>query len=302
MTAQSEPAPTTGLARCYRHPMRETGVRCIRCNRPICPECMRPASVGFHCPDDVVLANKTVRLPRTVAGAPLRPQAQAYATWTLVATNVVVYLLCVAGAHSSINNPSPSGLFQNWILEPYLVAHGSDSRGNELYRLVTAAFLHINLTHLLLNMLALAVVGPFLERTLGWWRFLVVYALAALGGSLGEYVFGDHFVAVAGASGAVYGLFAAALLLGRRLNLDVRTLAITVAFNFVLTFTIPGISILGHLGGFVVGGLAASCLIGWPQRSQRLDARVQVGALSALTAVLVLVVVIRTVTFPLTAV
>ncbi|MEP6851793.1 MAG: rhomboid family intramembrane serine protease [bacterium] len=300
MSAQPEPAPTTGLARCYRHPMRETGVRCIRCNRPICPDCMRPASVGFHCPDDVVLGHKTVRRARTVAGAPARIEATAYVTWTLVATNVLVYLVSVAGAGSRISDPSRSRLFQNWLLEPYLVAHGSDSRGNELYRLVTAAFLHISLTHLLLNMVALAVVGPFLERTLGWWRFLAVYVLAALGGSLGEYLFGNHFVAVAGASGAVYGLFAAGLLLGRRLKLDVRTLAVTVGFNFLLTFTIPGISILGHLGGFVVGGLAATCLIGWPQRSTRLDSRVQVAALSSLAAVLLIVIVVRTVTFPLT--
>src|ERR1035437_5692799 len=78
-------------ARCYRHPMRETGVRCIRCDRPICPDCMRPASVGFQCPDDVRLANQTQRVPRTIAGA--RVQAHPpYGTWAFIAVNVAIYL------------------------------------------------------------------------------------------------------------------------------------------------------------------------------------------------------------------
>ena len=117
MTLQGQEA-ANGVARCYRHPMRETGVRCVRCGRPICPDCMRPASVGFHCPDDVKIGARTVRTPRTVAGAPVNVARQAYVTGALVAGNVVVYLLTVIGSHGGINNPRSSQLFYHWVLAP----------------------------------------------------------------------------------------------------------------------------------------------------------------------------------------
>ena len=298
MTLPQGQESTPGLARCYRHPMRETGVRCTRCGRPICPDCMRPASVGFHCPDDVKIGARSIRTPRTVAGAPVRTAQQAYVTWTLVAANVVVYVLTVAGSHRGFNSPQSSKLFGQWDLIPYRVAHGADSHGHEFSRLITSAFLHLNLTHLVLNMVALAFIGPFVERVLGWWRFGAVYLLAAVGGSVAVYYSPDHLNAVAGASGAIYGLFAAALVLARRLGLDLRALGAVVLINFLFTFTMPGISVEGHIGGFVLGGVASLCVVGWPHRKNLLDARIQSSALLAVAALLVVLVAIRTATFP----
>ena len=287
---------STGLARCYRHPMRETGVRCTRCGRPICPDCMRPASVGFHCPDDVKIGMRSVRTARTVAGAPARAVQTAYVTWTLIAVNVVVYIVTAAGSNRGLDSPQSSRLFGKWVLIPYRVA---DSNTHDFGRLITSAFLHLNLTHLILNMIALAFVGPFVERILGWWRFSAVYLVAALGGSVAVYFSPDHFNAVAGASGAIYGLFAASLILARRLGLDFRAFAAVVVINFLFTFTMPGISVEGHLGGFIVGGVATLGLVGWPNRTQLLNIRVQASALVGLVAVLVGLIVFRTATFPL---
>ena len=272
--------------------MRETGVRCVRCNRPICPECMRPASVGFQCPDDVSAGARSIRRARTVVGAPV--QATAYVTWTLIALNLVVYLAAVIDSSAgNINDPRSSRLFRDWELVPYLVAHGF-----QFDRLLTSAFLHLNLTHLLLNMLALGFVGPFVERAMGWWRYLAVYLVAALGGSVLVYIGDDHLNAVAGASGAIFGLFAAALVLARRLGLDLRSLIATIVFNFIFTFSVPGISIEGHIGGFVVGALASVVVVGWPPKATWVPVRAQVCGLAAITVLLVLVVAVRTLTYP----
>lgn len=272
--------------------MRETGVRCIRCDRPICPECMRPASVGFQCPDDASAGARSIRRARTVVGAPV--QATSYVTWTLVALNVVVYFAAVVNSTSgNVNNPTSSRLFRDWDLVPYLVAHGP-----QFNRLITAAFLHLNMTHLVLNMVALGFVGPFVERALGWWRYLVVYLLGALGGSVLVYAGDDHLNAVAGASGAIFGLFAAALVLARRLELDIRSLLATIAVNFVFTFSVPGISVQGHVGGFIVGAAASLAVVGWPLKPGRVPLWLQAAGLSAITMVLVVAIAVRTITYP----
>src|ERR1700733_2212054 len=102
-----------GQTRCYRHPMRETGVRCVRCDRPICPDCMRPASVGFQCPNDVRLGQAAVRAPRTVAGARVQSQPP-YCTLTLIGFNVFVYLYTGLTSVDGLNAPAASKLFQSW--------------------------------------------------------------------------------------------------------------------------------------------------------------------------------------------
>ena len=252
---------------------------------------MRPASVGFHCPDDVELGARTTRAPRTVVGA--RLQATAYVTWALIGLNVLVYLATVVGTRGGLNDPSSSKLFSQWVLVPFSVAHN-----HQFIRLITAAFLHLNLTHLLLNMVALGFVGPFLERALGWWRFLAVYLISALGGSALVYAGPGHFTAVAGASGAIYGLFAASLVLARRVNLDLRAFATVVAINFLLTFSLAGISIEGHIGGFVTGGLAALAIVGLPQRATRVSVRMQFTGMAVLVTVLLVTIAVRTATFP----
>lgn len=282
------PDPYGQFPGCYRHPDRPTGVRCVRCDRPICGECQRPAAVGFQCPDDVAAGARSIRTPRTLVGASARPAAlgtMPVVSYALIAVNVVAYVATAVSPGGSLASNQGSRLFSDWVLVPVLVG-----ANHEYYRLVTAAFTHIGPLHLLFNMLALYMVGPALERLLGWWRFLAVYLLAALGGSVLILLFDDR--GGAGASGAIFGLFACALVLSRvgGVGFDMRALLITAGLNFVITFSVPGISKMGHIGGFIVGGLATLALLGWGSSaaSRRLrQVRFQLGGLAAILVVLI---------------
>jgi membrane associated rhomboid family serine protease len=283
----SEPA----VAYCYRHPHRETLIRCTRCERPICPDCMRPASVGFHCPDDVDRAVRSTRPVRTAVGAKLL-SSPPYVTIALIVANVAIYVW--TGTHSilGINDPHQAALFQAWQLEPAYVHDG------DYYKLLTAAFLHVNLLHIGTNMLSLAIIGPPIEMLLGRWRFAVLYLLGALGGSAAIYAFSsDTYGTTVGASGAIFALFGAAVPLVRKLSLDPQWLIGIVAFNFVVTFSVPDISKLGHLGGFVTGLLAGVAIGGLPRVKQRIAPRVQVAGLAGVAVAILLVVALRTATW-----
>ena len=286
------PDPYYGFAACYRHPDRLTGVRCVRCDRPICPECQRQASVGFQCPDDVRAGAATIRRGRTVVGASVGSQTP-YISWALIVLNVGIYLATGLGPGGTLIDNTHTELFQDWALVPIVVGYQHD-----YLRLVTAAFLHLGPLHLFLNMFALATIGPPLERVMGWWRYLAVYLLSALGGSVAILLLGDVRQPVVGASGAIFGLFAAALAMSRLVGFNTRALVITVGLNFVFTFSVPGISKLGHVGGFVVGGLASLALLGWSLNSrQPLTNRlrtIQLTSLAGLFAVLVALVLWRT--------
>lgn len=278
------PDPLYGFAGCYRHPDRLTGVRCVRCSRPICPECQRAASVGFQCPDDVRAGAATVRRGRTAVGAAVS-SGPPYVTWTLIALNVVVYLVTGLGPGANLVNNTGTKLFSDWAMVPLSVGYQHDYA-----RLITSAFLHNGPLHILLNMWALYILGPALERVLGWWRFLAVYTLSALGGSVAILVFGNLVQPVVGASGAIFGLFAAALVLSRIVGFDTRSLLITLGINLVFTFSVPGISKLGHIGGFVLGGLATLALLGWSLDRKPLTRqlqRIQAGSLAGLLVLLV---------------
>lgn len=279
-----------GLAHCYRHPNRETGVRCIRCERPICSDCMRPASVGFHCPDDVREGGRTVRAPRTSVGARIL-QSPPYVTITLVVLNVAAYLVTGLQQHATLRNPVASELFQAWQLQPQAI-HDHD----HFYTLLTSAFLHLSPLHIGANMLALALIGPALEQLLGWWRFLAVYLVSALGGSTLIYLFDSPFATTAGASGAIFGLFGACLVLVRKLGLDLQWLVGAVVVNFVITFSVPQISKYGHIGGFITGVLAGLAIGGLPNSRERVRTAVQTGGLGALLVLIVIVVGVRTAT------
>jgi membrane associated rhomboid family serine protease len=268
--------------------MRETLIRCTRCDRPICPDCMRPASVGFHCPDDVKLGQSTQRVPRTVVGAAVS-NARPYVTWALLGLNILVYVITASTSKGGANDPHTSRLFSQWFMQPYLVAHN-----HAYFRLIGSAFLHVSLLHIASNMLALFLIGPPLERLLGWWRFGCLYLLSALGGGVAVYLFGAPATEVVGASGAIFGLFAACLFFVRELNFDLRSLLLTIGLNFILTFSIANISKLGHLGGFAIGGVVAAALAGVPWARRRLRVPVQVGGLVGVLAALLVAIVWRT--------
>ena len=270
--------------RCYRHPERETWVSCTRCERPICPECLRPAAVGFQCPECVKQGNARVRRATTPYGGRITARA-GVVSLVLGLLNVVTFVITVATAPGGLTGNTNSRLFDELELVPLRVAVDG-----EYWRLIGSAFLHIGLLHLAGNMLALAIVGPALERVFGWWRFLAIYLVSALGGSVAVYLFGSPYGAVAGASGAIYGLFAATLIVVRRLGLDARFMVLAVALNFAVSFA-PGISLLGHLGGFLAGGLLSLAMVYAPKASRT---PVQIMAIGALVAGMVALVLIRT--------
>jgi membrane associated rhomboid family serine protease len=270
--------------RCYRHPDRETWVSCTRCERPICPECLRPAAVGFQCPDCVKQGNATVRRATAPYGGRIvaRPGVVSLILGLL---NVIAFVVTVATAPGGLTGNTGSKLFDELELVPVRVAVDG-----EYWRLLGSAFLHIGLLHLAGNLLALAIVGPALERVFGWWRFLAIYLVGALGGSVAVYLFGSPFGAVAGASGAIYGLFAATLIVVRKLGLDARFMVLAVALNFAVSFA-PGISLLGHLGGFISGGLLTLAMVYAPKASRT---ALQILAIGVLVAIMVSAVLIRT--------
>jgi membrane associated rhomboid family serine protease len=275
---------------CYRHPNREALIRCVRCDRPICPDCMRPASVGFHCPDDVQAGARTVRAPRTSVGAQII-QSPPYVTIVLAALSVAGYLATGLQKPGTLRDPSGSELFVKWQLFPPKVHDGA------FYQLLTSGFLHLSPLHIAANMISLAFVGPFLEMQLGRWRFLSVYLLSLLGGSAAVYAFGFKLSATAGASGAIFGLLGIALVLVRKIGLDLQWLVGTLVLNFVITFSVPGISKWGHIGGFVTGVLAGLAMGGLPASRTRVPTRVQLAGLGAVLALLLVVVAVRTATW-----
>jgi len=249
---------------------------------------MRPAAVGFHCPDDVALGRRATRPARTAVGGRLRT-VPPYVTVALIAANVVIYLITGLQSPAGIDNPTASGLhtlFYDWQLQPAAVYHD-----HSYWRLLTSAFLHVSLLHIASNMLALAVIGPSLEHVLGRWRYLTVYLLSALGGSAAIYAFGSPLEPVVGASGAIFGLFGASLVMVRRLGLDLQWLVGVIVLNFVFTFSISGISRLAHVGGFVTGILAGVAIAGLPRVTGRIGTNRQVAALAGLLVLVVLTVV-----------
>jgi membrane associated rhomboid family serine protease len=280
----AERSPAAVAPRCYRHRDRETWVSCVRCERPICPECLRPASVGFHCPQCVAQGNATVRRPKSAYGGKVA-ERPGLVSIVLGVLNVLAYAVTALTSPGGFTGNIGSKLFDQLELVPLRVA-----ADGQYWRLIGAAFLHIGLLHLAGNMISLAIVGPALERVFGAWRFLSVYLIGALGGSVAVYLFGSPYGAVAGASGAIFGLFAATLIVLRRLGLDARFMVLAIGLNFAVSFA-PGISLLGHLGGFVSGGLAALAMVYAPARSRT---QVQLLAMGGLLAIMVALVLIRT--------
>jgi membrane associated rhomboid family serine protease len=163
--------------------------------------------------------------------------------------------------------------------------------GGEWYRIVTSAFLHWGVVHLALNMLALWNIGPAVERALGWQRFGLVYASALLAGSAGALLLDPNAI-TAGASGAIYGLLGALVILYRRAGINVwrSGLGLTLALNFFITVTIPNVSLGGHLGGLVGGLLSTYLLVELPRRvsSPKLPLALAVAAVPALAGVALL--------------
>lgn len=304
MTQVPPSVPPPVVPVCYRHPKRETYVRCSRCDRPICPECMNDAAVGHQCPECVAEGRRTQRAPRTTFGGSLAG-TRGHVTMTLIGINVFIMILSIASAGGQgmfggglggfIGGSTPltdwgaiKGL-DTYIYEgtgvrftvPAGVADG------EYYRLISQMFLHYGLLHLLVNMYALWILGRPLEAVLGRLRFLTLYLMAGLGGGVAAYVFAPE-KAAAGASGAIFGLFAALFIVLRRLGRDTSAVVPILILNIAISFA-PGISLAGHLGGLVVGAIIAAALAYAPRTSRNLVVGVVVSGLLVLMALLVVV-------------
>ncbi|MBB5829995.1 rhomboid family intramembrane serine protease [Micromonospora carbonacea] len=299
----SESPPTTPV--CYRHPGRETYVRCTRCDRPICPDCMRDASVGHQCPECVDEGRRSVRPARTAFGGGAVGRL-GYVTKALIALNVLLMLLSIAsdrGGDALAGGSGFGGLMggstplTDWgsVLGQALFPDGSvhGIAQGEWYRLVTAMFLHYGIVHLLLNMWALWVLGRSLEANLGPLRFLALYLVAGLGGNVAAYLFSAENATTAGASTAIFGLFAALIVIERRMGRDISSVLPVLVINLVFTLTVPGISIPGHLGGLVTGG-AMALVLAYAPRSRR--TLFQVAGAAVLLVALLALAVVRTLT------
>lgn len=247
------------MAPCTWHPDRATPLTCSRCGRPACPECLTPASVGFHCRECVAQGQAATRAPRTIAGA--RLGEKPVVTYALIVVNLAFFLVTALQSRSAMDL-SKSELYLRGGLIPAEVASG------EYWRLLTAGFLHGNLVHLATNMLSLYWLGIPLERILGRGRMLTIYLLSLLGSSVSVLLFSAPVSLTIGASGAVYGLMGALLATFRRLKLDLRPLFVVLALNVFITFTYPGLSWQGHLGGFVVGAIVGAAMVFAPRQSR----------------------------------
>jgi membrane associated rhomboid family serine protease len=238
----------TNVRTCYRHPDRMAGITCQRCDRPICPACMNQASVGFHCPDCAKTGRQ--RVYQGAASWTTRP----IVTQVLIGINVLAYVAMLATRGAD-----------QWVF--FRGALYGEGVPTEPWRIVTGGFLHSNdipfgFIHLGMNMYFIWILGQMLERALGRVPFAALYMTALLGGSLGVVIL-EPSVLTVGASGAAYGLMGAAIVVARDRNIDLMRsgLVTTLGINLLLTFSIPGISIGGHLGGLVAGGLAGVVLV-----------------------------------------
>ncbi|MBT2466325.1 rhomboid family intramembrane serine protease [Streptomyces sp. ISL-66] len=288
---------TDRLPGCYRHPDRDTGIRCTRCERPICPECMISASVGFQCPACVRGGSGTGRgatasAPRTIAGGVVAADPHRV-TKILIGINVAVFLAAAA---------FPELAIQLELLGRYREQLGGPVEGvstGEYHRLLTSAFTHVYWWHLAGNMLGLWFIGGPLEQALGRARYLTVYLLSALGGSALVYLLTPPNVATLGASGAVFGLLGATVVLARLRRYEMRPLITVVVFMLVLTFVPFGgrlnVSWQVHIGGLVTGALLALGLL-WPATGSGARKRgfVQWGTCVAVFLLAAAVIAVRT--------
>ncbi|WP_066288541.1 rhomboid family intramembrane serine protease [Arthrobacter sp. B6] len=276
--------PSAQVPVCPRHPDRPSYVRCQRCGRPACPDCQRAAAVGFQCIDCVNEAARSTPTVRTVYGGAVAT-GKPLVTFGIIALCGLMYVLQWVVPND--------GIYQNLAFATY---YATPAYGEfEPWRMLTAAFLHSQgfILHIVLNMYMLWIFGQALEPLLGRIRFLALYLLSAIGGSVGYllltpgYVPGQQLAGVVGASGAIFGLFGAMLLVQRHRGGETRQLWVLIAINGVIGFLIPQIAWQAHLGGLVAGALCAA-VVAYTPRGPR-QALLQAVGLAAVFALLVLV-------------
>jgi membrane associated rhomboid family serine protease len=260
-----------GFAPCYRHPERMTGISCQRCHKPICGECMNPASVGFQCPSCVASGRAAARAPRTAFGAILKPGGGT-ATKVVMAVLAVEWLLA---------------LLSGRLLDQLLVMNNQAVYLGQFWRLFTAALTSGTILGLLMNLLVLWIAGRAIESELGAWRFVALYLAAGLGGATMLFVFGPPGSGGYGAAAAVIGLLAANAIFKYKMREDVRAdiglFILLILYSILIGFRSFGWLML--IGGIIVGALVGVVFAYAPRRNRN---TVQVvGLLGVITLCLV---------------
>jgi membrane associated rhomboid family serine protease len=291
--SDEQSAPT-----CYRHRNRQTYLRCVRCDKPICADCRIDAPVGFQCPDCVAAGRRTMRQARSSFGGGASAGAAGTVTKALIGANVAVFVLAIISAGSLAAATSSGATPLHWLgaqigyfpgyqagaLIPGGIGSVTDTAAEVnlfgttvtapfvadggYFRMITAMFLHFGIFHLLFNMVVLWMFGRVLERDLGPARFLTAYMLSGLAGSVAVYLF-SYDTQTAGASGAVYGLFGLMILINRKLKRDNSGIYVLLGLNLALTLYM-GFSFAGHVGGLVGGAICGAILTFTPRNRRSL--------------------------------
>ena len=300
----TEDQAAAGVPTCYRHPDRETWIRCQRCDKPICPDCMRDAAVGFQCPDCVKQANKGSRQNRAVYGGE-RSSDPRLTSFVIIGINALVWLAIAAtgGGRSRLVDLlalrpngycAPGDGFVYDQTHPLCATPGvREAAGvadGAWWQLMTSVFTHVEIWHVALNMFAVFILGPTLEGIVGRTRFLAVYLISGLASSALVMWLSFEYGATVGASGAIFGILGALLVAARKARLNAQWLVQNLVLGAVIT-VVGGrmISWQGHLGGFL-GGVAAAAIIAYaPQARRSLVQWVGLGILAVVLVVLALV-------------
>ena len=229
---------------CVNHSNQVTYVRCSRCENYICTDCMRSASIGYQCPScasDSTPVIKGINRNRFIPN-----QKNTQVTKFLSILLIVIFLF---------QELTGTLLVKSFALFAPLVTSG------EWWRLITAGFLHGSIIHLLFNVYILWVLGSQLENIVGKAKFILIYFGSLLGGSLASYLFSPFGSYSIGASGAIFGLMGAMLIVGRKRNLDISQITTLVVINVVIGFVLSGIDWRAHLGGLAAGAFITWVLI-----------------------------------------
>ena len=250
---------------------------------------MTSASVGFHCPECVAEGRRTTRQNQGPYGG-LRSRRPGQTSIALIGVNVAVWaLLTISGGGSSpwfawlallptgrcVPVDDPSRYFPGMdraacALNAGLTHWVPGVDSGAWWQLLTSAFTHVDPLHLGFNMLALWFLGPQLEQAIGRTRFLALYLLSALVGSAFVFWFSDPESTTIGASGAVFGLMGALLVLAVKLRANVQPILLWLGVNAAYTLLGSGISWQGHLGG-LLGGIAAAVVIVYAPRENQVQ-------------------------------
>ncbi len=252
----SNDSPTAQPTECYAHPGRSAGSVCRRCGRPICPDCMVEAPVGWQCRKCVKSDSRSAPVqrwrPRPATSGQLGNTRVTPLVIALIAVNVGVYVWEMATKPGIVTTAGQTFACRHvaecqYGLIPTAVHHG------QWYRLLTEAFLHANIEHIAFNMFTLAIVGPPVEAALGRARFLALYLVSALGGSVASYLLNTPTQVSVGASGAIFGLFGAYLVIARRRRWDTSAILALIGLNLFIGFVSTTVDWRAHLGGLVTG-------------------------------------------------